>query len=51
MYWIINPRELTADETAYFSILESMTEKEYSHMVEAIRQTEFPHMPRPPDTS
>ena len=50
-YRLINPRQLSDEEKRQFTILENMKEKEYYLMVEAIRELEFPQMPRPPDTS
>ena len=50
-YRINTPRDLTDEEKERFSILDSMTEREYWYIVEAIREAGFPHMPRPPDTS
>lgn len=50
-YRITTPRELTDEEKKRFSILDSMTEREYSDIVKAIREAGFHYMPRPPDTS
>lgn len=50
-YRINTPRDLTDEEKKRFSILDSMTEREYWYIVEAIREAGFTHMPRPPDSS
>ena len=45
-YHIRNPRPLSQKERRFFTVLEDMTEPEYTMMAEAIREAAFPFMPK-----